>query len=83
MAPQMPMIDTADVMFAGDPDAISHGALIIENAAFFRVDRCGDELTHEGDLVHFETPHVHRIWRLTGETDLLGGVPSYRGVWPD
>lgn len=67
-------------MFTADLDT---GALTIERAAFWRVERCGDPVTRAGDLVHFETSTVHRIWRLTGEIGLFGNLLSYRGVWPD
>jgi hypothetical protein len=68
-----------DVMFAEDYD----GELVIARAYGFRIERCGDPITREGDLVHFETPHVHRVWRLTGECRRIGKGRAYRGVWPD
>lgn len=70
----------ADVMFAAGAAV----TLLVERMRFFRVEHCGDPITHAGDLVHFETSKVHRVWRLTGETEWIDGeVVAYRGVWPD
>jgi predicted 2-oxoglutarate/Fe(II)-dependent dioxygenase YbiX len=71
----MSFADKPDLMFGVNDD----GTLVVERGYGFRVEQHGETLA-AGDLVHLETKHEHRIWRLTGERDLRG---SYRGVWPD